>query len=160
MKTGRLAMAMAMAAGGVILAGQVLAAGDVMDAVKARQDLMKSMGRNIAVLGKMAKGVLPYDAGQAGDAAAALATLSKKISPDLWPEGSDNFELDEKTTRAKPEIWDNPDDFARRIATLQAATGVMAGAAAGGLDSLRGAMGQLGGACGGCHKAYRAPKPE
>ncbi len=158
MKFGRLAIVAAVT--GALVAGQVLAAGDVMEAIKARQALMQEMGKNISVLGKMAKGVLPYDAGQAGDAAAALAALSKKMGPELWPAGSDNFELDEKTTRAKPEIWDNPDDFARRIEALQAATATMAGAAGGGLDSLRGAMGQLAASCGGCHKPYRAPSAE
>ena len=41
---------------------------------------------------------------------------------------------------------------------LAAAADAMAAAAGNGLDSLRGAMNGLGGACAACHKAYRQPQ--
>jgi cytochrome c556 len=123
-----------------------------MMAQEKREKLMKSNGGNLGAFNKAMK---------AGDAAAA-ATAAKQISANLdelgdmalWPAGSTGGE-----SRAKPEIWSHLDDFKAKLgaakkAVAEAVTVAEAGNAAG----LQGAFKGMAGACGGCHKSYRAPK--
>ncbi len=137
-----------------LTAGAALADSHLQRAINARQSLMGLYLFNIGTLGAMAQGKLDYDAAAASVAAKNLALLSSINQSAMWPEGSNNFDLD-NVTRAKPEIWDNFADLAVKQQGLVAATGAMEAAAGGGLDSLRGAIGGLGGACSACHKAYR-----
>jgi cytochrome c556 len=124
-------------------------------AIKARQGQMELYAHYLGLLGGMAKGAVPYDADKAGAAAASLASLTKLDSSRLWPEGSDDMSAE--ATRALPAIWDNPDDVMKKAMALGEAAAGMEMAASQSLEALQGAMGPLGGACGGCHKAYRAP---
>lgn len=141
----------------LVLTGAAFADEHIMAAVKTRQDLMKSFGANMSVLGKMARGKIEYDAEAAQKAATTLAALVKTDQSTMWPEGSDNFELGTET-RAMPELWSNLADAAVKNEELVAAAAAMEGVAGTGLDGLSGAMRGLGGACGACHKLYRAPK--
>ncbi len=126
------------------------------DAKDAREAHMELYSFNLSLLGRMAKGEMPYDADAAGKAAANLATLTAMDQARYWIEGTDEMSIDE--TRAKPEIWENMADFQAKGTALVDATQTMEGAAGQSLEALQGAMGPLGGACGACHKAYRAPK--
>jgi cytochrome c556 len=128
----------------------------VMAAVKARQAQMQLYAFNIGLLGGMAKGDIAYDAGAAGAAASNLAALTRMDQSRMWPQGSDTMTLG-TATRALPDIWDAGSEVRAKGMALGDAAAAMEGAAGGGLDSLKGAMGALGGACGGCHKAYRQP---
>ena len=60
--------------------------------------------------------------------------------------------------RALPDLWENQDDVMKKAAALSEAAAAMEMAAGTSLEALQGAMGPLGGACGGCHKTYRAPE--
>jgi cytochrome c556 len=148
---------------GLILAGSVASTAIAQDeidknlqsAITARQSLMDLFAFNLGLLGGMAKGEIAYDATAAGNAATDLVLLSKHDQSRLWPEGSDNFALGEKATRAKPDIWEKPDDFASKYQALVDGAAAMEKAAGGGVESLKGGMAALGGACGGCHKVYR-----
>lgn len=122
--------------------------------IKARQGLMELNALNIAVLGKMAKGDAPYDAAQAKAAADALAGVYALDLPMLWPAGSDNGAV--KDTNALPAIWAEGSDIGTKVEDWGKAVTAMQAAAPGGLDSLKAAMGPLGGACSSCHKAFRA----
>ena len=141
-------------AAGVALAQDALAP---EEAHEFRETHMKIYGRNLGVLGGMAKGEAPYDAASAQ--AAADAILANATSDDwviMWPEGSATGEV--PNSRALPAIWENPDDFgASHQALIEAATAMQA-AAGTDLASLQAAMGGVGGSCGGCHEDYRAPE--
>ena len=107
-------------------------------------------------IGGMAKGAVEYNADAASKAAANLAALSKMGDMRMWPPGSDNASLGDETTAALPAIWAEGSDIGAKAMGLVEAAAAMDSAAGGGLESLQGAMNALGGACGACHKAYRA----
>ncbi|MEO0829014.1 MAG: cytochrome c [Pseudomonadota bacterium] len=130
--------------------------GSVEDVVKARQELMKAVGKNFGVLGDMAKGKLDYDATAAVAAAKALNEAASTDPATLWIEGSSNADFTE--TRVKPELLAEIDKVSEIHAAWSTATTAMETAAGEGLDALRAAMGPIGEQCGACHKPYRAPK--
>ncbi len=116
--------------------------------VMARMDAMSEVGARTRVLGQMTKGELPFDAELARDAAAQIAALAAK-APGLFaaPE-------DDPKSEARPEIWENFEDFEARSADLEAA----ARAAAGSVEdpaTLRSALGAIGATCKACHERYR-----
>lgn len=133
------------------------AAQDANPAVKARQSLMSLYGHYIGQLGAMAKGAAPYDEQKAAAAARSLAALAAVDQSAMWPQGTSTDELGE-ATRALPAIWSTYPAISEKGQAFRDATAQMADAAEFGLDSLRGAMGPLGGACGDCHKAFRQPR--
>lgn len=123
-------------------------------AVKARKAQMQLYAFNLGTLGAMAQEKIAYDAGAAAMAAKNLAALAHLDAGAMWPEGTDNFSIE--GTRALPDIWSNFPDVGAKAQALQVAADAMAAAAGTDLASLQAAMGPLGGACGDCHKAYRA----
>lgn len=133
-----------------------LAEGEADAVVKARRAQMTLYSYNLAPLGAMAKGTIPYDADVATKAATNLASLAKLDQSRLWVEGSDQMSVD--NTRALPDIWNNLDDVAAKATAMSAAADAMQVAAGTDLAALQAAMGDLGGACGACHKVYRAPE--
>ncbi len=124
-------------------------------AIKARQSHMSLYAFNIGVLGGMAQENIPYDAAMASAAAANLAALSKLDQSRYWPEGSDMDSVE--GTDALPKIWEDMAGVGEKIDGLVQAAAAMESAAGTDLASLKAAMGDLGGACGACHKAYRKP---
>ena len=129
---------------------------DANPAVTARQSMMQLNAFNLGILGAMAKGEVEYDAEAAQAAADNLVTLTSLNAAPMWAPGTDDMSVE--GTRALATMWDNvPDVMAKSTALAEAAQG-MAGAAGTDLASLQAAMGPLGGACGDCHKAYRAPE--
>lgn len=128
----------------------------VSDAVAARKAQMKLYAFNLGALGEMAKGAVEYDADAATKAASSLVMLTKLDQSRMWPEGSDEMSID--GTRALPDLWSNMADAMAKGAALTEAAAAMETAAGTGLANLQAAMGPLGGACGACHKAYRAPE--
>jgi cytochrome c556 len=135
------------------------AADPVLKALKSRQGLMTLYSFNIGQLGAMAGGKIPYNAKQAQTAADNLFTLASLKGGAMWPKGSgnDNPALAGKT-RAKPEIWSTYPKVAEASKNLVMAATAMAAAAGTGLDGVRANIKKLGGACGGCHKPFRAKK--
>ena len=55
--------------------------------VKERMDLMDVQKDAMKVIGEMAKGKVPFDAGKAAEAARDIGTTSQKIH-ELFPEGT------------------------------------------------------------------------
>lgn len=140
-----------------VSAGVVSAASETAaPAIKARQSLMQLYAFNLGTLGAMAQEKMPYDAQAAAVAAGNLAALTKLDASAMWPGGSDSASAE--GTRALPGIWENFPDVGAKAGALTTAADAMAAAAGTDLASLQAAMGPLGGACGGCHKAYRAPE--
>jgi cytochrome c556 len=116
-----------------------------------RSKAMKEMGGSMKVV-KLAIA--------AGGPAADIEAAAKKIAeistmiPSLFPEGSDT-----EDDSALPDIWTNWDDFTAKAKSLGDEAGLLASAAAGGDMATVGAQfDKVGGACGACHKSYRAKK--
>ncbi len=125
-------------------------------AVKARTSIMKLYAFNLETLGGMIKGEVEYDAEAATRAANNIVVLTQIDQSAMWPAGSDN--ASDPATRALPAIWENfPDVGAKGQAMAEAAVAMQA-AAGQDVEAVKAAMGQLGGACTACHKAYRAPE--
>lgn len=122
-------------------------------ALKARQSLMSLIAYNLGPLAQMAQGRIDYDAEAAQAAADNLFNLTRHSQERLWPEGTAEGQIE--GSAARPAIWENLDDFARRYGDLQTAAATMQEAAGDGLQSLQGALGGLGGACQACHQQYR-----
>ncbi len=82
--------------------------------------------------------------------AEAIARWAKAM-PEFFPNGSDMGD-----TKARPEIWENWDDFLAKSAANQDAAETLASlAAAGDDDALPGAFGALSKTCGDCHNLYK-----
>lgn len=124
-------------------------------ALKARQAHMSLYSFNLGPLGNMAQDKIPYDAEVAAVAAANLAALASVDQAGYWVEGTDTSV---EGSRAKAEIWTDTAGFEADQMDLVAASAALAAAAGNGLDQLKAAFGPVGGACGACHEAYRAPR--
>ena len=123
--------------------------------INARQAHMSLNGFNLGPLAAMAQGNIPYDADVAAAAAANLAALGSMNQDRYWVEGTDQSV---GGTRAKAEIWTDPDGFAAEIAKFAEASTALATVAGDGLDAMRAAFGPVGQSCGSCHEAYRGPR--
>lgn len=127
-------------------------------AIKARQAMFQLYSFSVGTLGGMAKGKIDYDAELAAEMAANLDAAANLGQSAMWPAGSDNSNPENKRTRALPKIWETYPAIVEKGDDLKKATAVLAANAGNGLDALRGAMGDVGKACKGCHDDYRAKK--
>jgi cytochrome c556 len=123
-------------------------------AIKARQGLMRIYAQNLAILGGMAKQETEYNQETASAAAARLLQAATFDQSVMWPQGSDNVAMAEKTA-AKPELWSTFPAVMENSKALVSAAELMNTAAGTDLASLQSAMGEVGASCGGCHKLYR-----
>lgn len=131
----------------VMVGGVAIAKEGVKDPqVKARQELMATIGANTKTLGEMAGGKIPFDATAAAAAKAALAAAAAEIPAKFEPQATD------PVTEAKAEIWTNWDDFvAKSEALLKAAEAADTSSP----ETIGAGMGAIGGACKDCHTTYR-----
>jgi len=140
-----------LAIGGVALAVTVALA--QQDAIKERRALMKANGDEAKIGAAMAKGEAPFDLAKARKMFAAFEDSAQKM-PSLFPDNS-------KTggdTAARPEIWENIDDFKARFAKF-GADAKAAAESVKDLDSFKAAFGGIGkNDCSGCHEKYRVKK--
>ncbi len=119
------------------------------DVIKQRQADMKANGASM----KAINGILEAS-GPAADVAAEATKINAKAMEiaTLFPAGSDQGD-----TKAKPEIWQDPDDFAAKLKALQDESAMLVTAANGGdMAAVKAQYDKLGGTCGGCHKIYKA----
>jgi cytochrome c556 len=124
------------------------------DVIKERQAAMKSNGASMKAINEILEANGP--AADVGAEAAKIQQVAMTV-PDLFPAGSDQPAGSEPgQTKAKPEIWQSPDDFAAKIKTLQDESAMLVTAAGGGdMAAIKAQYDKLGGACGGCHKVYK-----
>lgn len=130
-----------------------LAAQDFSDQIGARQGQFKLFGANLGPLFTMGSGRAEYNAEAAQAAADNLVKLSSLDQRGLWPEGSHAGAIE--GTRARIEIWQNPEDFAAKLVALNAAAVEMAAVASDGQGAITGQLRNLAGTCSACHDAYR-----
>lgn len=136
-------------------AGAAISADQFDWPIAARQAEMTLRAFNLGQLGAMAKGDMEYNAEAAAAAANNLKAVTSLNGMAMWPQGSDNVALGERT-KALPAIWENFPGVMAELETLSAAVDALADAAGTDLESLRGAMGAVGKSCGSCHSKFRA----
>lgn len=146
----RLALALLAAAG---LATALPAAAQFQkpeDAIKYRQSAFTVMASHFGRIAAMAQGKVPFDAAAAKANADIVATMSR-LPFAAFPAGTDSGQ-----TKAKAEIWSEPDKFRQGATTMQEAVGRLQTAAnSGNLDQIKAAVGDVGKSCKACHDSYR-----
>ena len=117
-----------------------------------RQSIFALIGMNFGPIAAMVKGDIPWDQdsmqGYADD-------LDDIVDLDLirgFAPGSEKG-----TTRAKPEIWDNMDDFESKLDDLRDAAASLDEAVEGGdRKNIANAVKDTGGTCKACHDEYKS----
>lgn len=140
-----------LAAAMVLVAGVGVAqAGGDAD-VKYRKHILGSLGQHMGAISTIMQGQLPHQDNilAHAESMAAMARL-----------GLESFRAETagatEETRAKPEIWQNWDDFSAEFTKLEEETAALVTAAASGDMAAVGAqLGRVGGVCRSCHGGYR-----
>lgn len=134
----------------VLSAGVAFAKEGVQDpTVKARMDLMGTIGMNTKTLGDMAGDKAAFDATAAAAAKAALMAAAADIPVKF------ETEADDPVAEARPDIWMNFDGFKEKAAALAAAATAIDVSS---LEGVKAGMGAVGESCKGCHTDFRAKK--
>ena len=98
----------------------------------------------------MAKGDRPYDK----EVAIKNATIVEFMSKLPWDKFAPGTDMG--NTKAKPEIWENMDDFKAKAEKMQAETAkLLQVAQTGDAAALKAQVGETGKACKACHDNYR-----
>ena len=117
-----------------------------------RQSYFNLVAMNFGPIASMVKGEMPWDDARLKTFAGDLAALASMDVSRAFAPGSE-----QGTTRAKPGIWENPDDFKAKLGDLQESLVALQEAADGGdKDAIAGAVGAAGKACKSCHDEYKA----
>jgi cytochrome c556 len=120
------------------------------DAIEKRQKAMKGNSANVKAI-KAA--IEKKDYATVETKAKDIMATAEKI-PGLFPKGSTAGK-----TKAKPEIWEKPDDFSKHAKNLSKAANELADAAkAGDEAAVTAKVKTLSDACASCHKEFRAKK--
>jgi len=143
----------------VLLAPMIASAQDKPDAgakaIATRQGYMKLVLWDAGPLFGMAKGKVAYDAEAAAAHAADLSALSHNSFPELFLPGTSQADRPGKTC-ALPDIWEDNAKLEQAFENFGAAIAALGDAAGNGQPALAAAVGEMGKACGGCHKPFRA----
>jgi cytochrome c556 len=120
------------------------------DAIKYRKNALFVMQQNFSRVAAMAAGKAPFDAKVAAESA-ANAEFVGKLPWAAFGEGTDKGD-----TRTKPEAWTDKAKFNESAEKMQAEMAKLnAAAKTGNLDSIKVAVGAVGGTCKSCHDAFR-----
>ena len=120
------------------------------DAIKYRKAVMTLQGAHFGRIAAMASGRVPFDAAVATENATVLEMVTR-LPLAGFTAGSDKGD-----TRAKPEIWSDTAKFKTVGEKLHAdAVKLLAAAKTGNLDTLKAAVGPVGGDCKSCHDDFR-----
>lgn len=120
------------------------------DAIKYRKSALTVMATHFGRVAAMANGRVPFDAKVAADNAAVAESMSK-LPWAAFVDGSDKGD-----TKAKSEIWSDAAKFKDANEKMQGEmTKLSAAAKTGNLDSIKAAVGAVGGSCKACHDAFR-----
>lgn len=121
------------------------------DAIKYRQSALFVMQQNFSRVAAMAGGKAPFDAKVAADSA-AVAEFASKLPWVAFGDGTDKG----RDNHAKSEIWSNKSKFNDYAEKMQAEmVKLNAAAKTGNLDTIKVAVGGVGGTCKTCHDAFR-----
>lgn len=121
--------------------------------IEDRQAKMKTVGKSIGIVAKMAKGQAEFDSAAALQAYVDMKTAAEGFG-DLFPDGTESG----GDTEAAPAIFSDRAGFdAKNADFLSVLEGVTQSAPAD-LPALQASLGKVGEQCGICHKAYRVKK--
>lgn len=144
--------ATAAALGVVLLSAGVFAIAQTKpeDSIKYRRSGMYLVGANFGPLAAMAQGKRPYDKDAAIKHANIVAFVSK-LPMEAFVPGTDTGD-----TKAKPEIWQDPEDFKAKMDKMNQETAKLAQVAqAGDFEALKAQVGETGKTCKSCHDKFR-----
>jgi cytochrome c556 len=131
----------------LLVSTQIFAQADV---IQDRQKLMKSNNAD----GKAIKGAVETKDYATVEAKAKDISGNAEKIVSLFPKGSTTGK-----TKAKPEIWEKADTFAKNAKNLGKAANELAAAAKAGNDAeVNVKVKALGEVCNSCHKEFRADK--
>ncbi len=117
-----------------------------------RQSYFTLLAMNFGPIGAMVKGEMPWDDAMLKVFADDLAALASMDVSRAFTPGSETG-----TTRAKPEIWENQEDFKAKLGDLQEAlVALQQVASSGDKQAVAKAVGAAGEACKSCHDEYKA----
>ena len=136
----------------LLFAFPLQAADDNKAVMTYRNRVMGGIGSNMGSISDILKGKVSYSS-MLIHYAKALHEQTKTIATVFKQDtrGTD------KRTRAKDEIWDNWTDFEMNANALVEATAqLVAAAESGDMGQIGQAVQAVGGACGDCHKPFRA----
>jgi len=120
------------------------------DLIKYRRSAMFLVGANFGPLAAMAQGKRPYDKDAAIKHAGIVAYVSK-LPVEGFAPGTDTGD-----TKAKPEIWQDLDDFKAKMDKMNQETAKLSQVAQNGdFETLKAQVGETGKACKACHDKYR-----
>lgn len=135
---------------GMLMLAVPLAKDRALAVMKARHEGMEAIGDSTKAIRRAQGGP---DLATIRSNAAKIAKLSQQAS-GWFPAGTGP---DVAKTRAKPDIWQNSEDFALKLRNFQAAARTFDASASGNdVTATNAAFGQLNGACKACHDKYRA----
>lgn len=142
-------------AGASCLAGSLQVAAHLNDKEPMqsyRQSYFALLAMNFGPIGAMVQGDMPWNDDQVKMFAADLAALGTMDVSRAFGPGTDKG-----TTRAKPEIWENQDDFAAKLKDMRESVAALQVAAGSGDRKLIAeATAEAGGTCKACHDEYKA----
>ncbi|HVE49766.1 MAG TPA: cytochrome c [Casimicrobiaceae bacterium] len=119
--------------------------------IQYRRAIMNSQGWHMyTVLGRMAKGTIPYDKDVAAKSAKYIDQLIDMPWEGFAPGTERGF-----PTRAKPEIWQQKAKFDKYAQDAKVETAKFASAAGNGLDAMRTAFTATNRACNNCHDDFQ-----
>ena len=121
--------------------------------VKERMELMKSIGKAMKSIRKMADETAPLESAKVAGAAQEIADHGARIVA-LFPRGSAG-----RVSEASQKIWQDPAGF-RRYADSMVTTAddLVAAAKANDREKIKSAYRALGRTCGNCHDDFRIKK--
>ncbi len=150
MRSVLLAASIAVAASAVIAAP--LTQDQAVAVMHDRHEGMESIGKATKAIHRGLEASTP-DLATVRGGAAQIASLSRKAS-DWFPAGTGP---EAGKTGAKPEIWQDPKDFAAKLSAFQkAAVGFDTAARGTDLGAIKASFSTLGGTCKACHDKYRS----
>ncbi len=123
--------------------------------IQARQDLMRSNKAALIELGKITSGEAPWNAEAAQRLATTISSNAETI-PALFEKGTGP---ESGRTRARPEIWADPDNFLRAAWNVEdQGRGILTLARAGDEAGVRARVTRLEKDCDGCHSRFMFPE--
>jgi len=149
----RLTRAAAMGLALSVTGPAVLAHSDRDEPMQAyRQSYWAIVAMNFGPIGAMLKGEMAWDEAKVEAFADNVAGMATVDVGRAFAPGSEKGK-----TRAKPEIWENTDDFLEKYGDFKAAAAGLAEAAGtGDKGEIASAFKKTGGTCKACHDEYKA----
>ncbi len=125
----------------------------IQGAIDFRESIMTTFKWYMGPMGAMVKGKIPFDSALFKSRADGLVNATRLDLAEGYPKGSVG------DSEAKPEIWENWDEFEAKIQSLRdEAAKLQEVAATGDEAAIKAQFGKTGKVCGSCHKQFRSKK--